>query len=158
MVLHNLDESGTENITIKDKRLRKACEDLERLGDVDIRTNMAILSLVGQGLKNMVGISGRFFGVLGEAGVNVEMISQGLFNPLSPLASPVSPFSFFESLYWRLKTNCNMMILKIGIREWTLIFLGVIGASEINISCIICEEDADRALSVIHTHLFTFLD
>ncbi|TID18984.1 Aspartate/glutamate/uridylate kinase [Venturia nashicola] len=108
MVLYNLNEDGTEKITIKDKRLRKACEQLAKLGDVDIRTNMAILSLVGQGLKNMVGISGRFFSVLGEAGINVEMISQG--------------------------------------------------ASEINISCIICEEDADRALSVVHTHLFTFLE
>lgn len=77
MVVHNPDEDGNEKITIKDRRLRKACEKLEQLGDVDIRTNMAILSLVGQGLKNMVGISGRFFSVLGEAGINVEMISQG---------------------------------------------------------------------------------
>jgi aspartate kinase len=77
MVLHTIDEAGKEKISIKDKRLRKACDRLEQLGDVDIRTNMAILSLVGQGLKNMVGISGRFFGVLGEAGINVEMISQG---------------------------------------------------------------------------------
>lgn len=82
MVLHNLDEHGNEKITIKDKRLRKACEKLEQLGDVDIRTNMAILSLVGQGLKNMVGISGRFFSVLGEAGINVEMISQGTFKEI----------------------------------------------------------------------------
>jgi aspartate kinase len=79
MVLHALDEDGNERISIKDKRLRKACEKLEQLGDVDIRTNMAILSLVGQGLKNMVGISGRFFSVLGEARINVEMISQGEF-------------------------------------------------------------------------------
>ncbi|KAE9985743.1 hypothetical protein BLS_005709 [Venturia inaequalis] len=76
MVLRSLDDAGEEKIIIKDKRLRRACEKLVQLGDVDIRTNMAILSLVGRGLKNMVGISGRFFGVLGEAGVNVEMISQ----------------------------------------------------------------------------------
>ncbi|KAE9992983.1 hypothetical protein EG327_006952 [Venturia inaequalis] len=76
MVLRSLDDAGEEKIIIKDKRLRKACEKLVQLGDVDIRTDMAILSLVGRGLKNMVGISGRFFGVLGEAGVNVEMISQ----------------------------------------------------------------------------------
>lgn len=49
---------------------------------------MAILSLVGQGLKNMVGISGRFFCVLGEAGINVEMISQG----------KLFPFFFFSLL------------------------------------------------------------
>lgn len=32
------------------------------------------------------------------------------------------------------------------------------GASEINISCVIEEKDAGRALNVVHTHLFTFLD
>ena len=32
------------------------------------------------------------------------------------------------------------------------------GASEINISCVIEERDADRALNIIHTCMFTFLD
>ncbi|CAG8024879.1 unnamed protein product [Penicillium salamii] len=32
------------------------------------------------------------------------------------------------------------------------------GASEINISCVIEERDADRALNMIHTSMFTFLD
>ena len=32
------------------------------------------------------------------------------------------------------------------------------GASEINISCVIEERDASRALNVVHTNLFTFLD
>jgi aspartokinase len=32
------------------------------------------------------------------------------------------------------------------------------GASEINISCVIEEREADRALNVVHTNLFTFLD
>lgn len=32
------------------------------------------------------------------------------------------------------------------------------GASEINISCVIWERDADRALNVVHTNLFTFLE
>ncbi|KAK5107334.1 hypothetical protein LTR62_001389 [Meristemomyces frigidus] len=32
------------------------------------------------------------------------------------------------------------------------------GASEINISCVIEERDSQRALSVVHTNLFTFLD
>lgn len=31
------------------------------------------------------------------------------------------------------------------------------GASEINISCVIEERDANRALNVVHTNLFTFL-
>ena len=32
------------------------------------------------------------------------------------------------------------------------------GASEINISCVIEEATADRALDVVHTNLFTFLE
>lgn len=32
------------------------------------------------------------------------------------------------------------------------------GASEINISCVIDEKEANRALNVVHTNLFTFLD
>ena len=33
-----------------------------------------------------------------------------------------------------------------------------LGASEINISCVIAEREAHRALNVVHTDLFTFLD
>jgi aspartate kinase len=39
--------------------------------------NMAILSLVGKQMKNMVGISGKMFSTLAESNVNIEMISQG---------------------------------------------------------------------------------
>jgi aspartokinase len=38
----------------------------------------AIVSLVGKQLKNMIGISGRFFSVLGQNNINIEMISQGM--------------------------------------------------------------------------------
>ena len=64
---------------------------------------MAILSLVGKQMKNMVGIAGRMFTKLAEANVNIEMISQG--------------------------------------------------ASEINISCVIDEKNANKALNVIHDEL-----
>src|SRR6185369_1776510 len=64
---------------------------------------MAILSLVGKQMKNMVGIAGKMFTTLASSNVNIEMISQG--------------------------------------------------ASEINISCVIDEENADRALKEIHEHL-----
>ena len=38
---------------------------------------MAILSLVGKQMKNMVGVAGKMFSTLGENNVNIEMISQG---------------------------------------------------------------------------------
>ncbi|CAG8445710.1 6619_t:CDS:2 [Scutellospora calospora] len=64
---------------------------------------MAILSLVGKQMKNMVGIAGKMFTTLAAANVNIEMISQG--------------------------------------------------ASEINISCVIDEFNAEKALNVIHDQL-----
>jgi aspartokinase len=33
-----------------------------------------------------------------------------------------------------------------------------IGASEINISCVIDAAEAERAMNILHTNLFTFLD
>ncbi|PKY26434.1 aspartate kinase [Rhizophagus irregularis] len=85
------------------KDLQKALKELEKLGDVDVLEGMAILSLVGKQMKNMVGIAGKMFTTLAEANVNIEMISQG--------------------------------------------------ASEINISCVINEFNADKALKIIHDQL-----
>jgi aspartokinase len=42
---------------------------------------MAILSLVGAQMKDMVGVAGKMFTTLGEHGVNLEMISQGRLSP-----------------------------------------------------------------------------
>ena len=39
--------------------------------------DMAILSLVGKQMRNMVGIAGRMFTTLAQGNVNIEMISQG---------------------------------------------------------------------------------
>ncbi|CAM1508484.1 Fc.00g053320.m01.CDS01 [Cosmosporella sp. VM-42] len=85
-----------------------ARQELEACGEVTVLTDMAILSLVGAEMKNMIGIAGRMFSTLGEHSVNLEMISQG--------------------------------------------------ASEINISCVINAADATRAMNILHTHLFTFLE
>lgn len=82
MALHS--ESGllsggeNEDYTIQDEDLQGAITELGELGTIDIVPDMAIVSLVGQQLKNMVGISGRFFSVLGENNINIEMISQGM--------------------------------------------------------------------------------
>lgn len=88
--------------------LKKAQKLLEEIGEVTIHPNMAILSLVGADMKQMTGIAGRMFSVLGDHQINLEMISQG--------------------------------------------------ASEINISCVVEASEATRAMNVLHTHLFTFLD
>ena len=70
--------SVDEELKIQDERLHGAVTDLAELGNVDLANDMAIVSLVGRQLKNMTGISGRFFSVLGENNINIEMISQGM--------------------------------------------------------------------------------
>ncbi|KAF4341697.1 aspartate kinase [Fusarium beomiforme] len=91
----NMEPSHIKNVQSK----------LAEEGEVNVLPGMAILSLVGAELKNMEGIAGRMFSILGEQHVNIEMISQG--------------------------------------------------ASEINISCVIPEKDATRALNMLHDELFT---
>ena len=59
--------------------LEKTRKELEEHGEVSVIDKMAILSLVGSEMKNLVGIAGRMFSALGEHGVNIEMISQGKF-------------------------------------------------------------------------------
>lgn len=57
--------------------LQAAICDLKTLGEVDPRPNMAILSLIGMGLKRSYGIAAKFFSALGNNFINIEMISQG---------------------------------------------------------------------------------
>lgn len=66
-----------DNREIVDQDLRGAIEELRGYGTVDIIDGMAILSLVGKQMKNMIGIAGKMFSTLGENNVNIEMISQG---------------------------------------------------------------------------------
>lgn len=85
MALHSeipmLTGGSEDSVKITNKSLEAAVAELAQLGDVDLSGDMAIVSLVGKQLKNMTGISGRFFSVLGENNINIEMISQGLFAP-----------------------------------------------------------------------------
>ena len=69
--------SGEDDKEILDADLRGAVEELAEFGTVDLMDSMAILSLVGKQMKNMPGIAGKMFSVLGENNVNIEMISQG---------------------------------------------------------------------------------
>lgn len=81
MALHSeipmLTGSADDTFAIVNESLKQAVTDLATLGEVDLAGDMAIVSLVGKQLKNMTGISGRFFSVLGENNINIEMISQG---------------------------------------------------------------------------------
>ncbi|RMZ86197.1 hypothetical protein DV737_g191, partial [Chaetothyriales sp. CBS 132003] len=68
---------GADEYEIVDQDLRGAIEELQSYGTVDIKPGMAIVSLVGKDMKNMVGVAGKMFSTLGENNINLEMISQG---------------------------------------------------------------------------------
>ncbi|EAU81349.2 hypothetical protein CC1G_11606 [Coprinopsis cinerea okayama7 len=55
----------------------KFVNELKRFGTVSVGRDMAILSLVGKQMRNMVGIAGKMFTTLADGNVNIEMISQG---------------------------------------------------------------------------------
>jgi aspartate kinase len=103
-----LSGGGDDELTLVNEGLRGAISELRDFGTVDVIPEMAIVSLVGKQMKNMIGIAGKMLSTLGENNVNIEMISQG--------------------------------------------------ASEISISCVIEERDAERAINILHTNLFTFLE
>jgi aspartate kinase len=67
------------------ERLETAIQDLKRFGRVDVISNLAILSLVGREMRNMVGIASKMFSSLANHSVNIEMISQGDFFGTSSL-------------------------------------------------------------------------
>lgn len=91
--------------TLSETSLKEALIELRKYGTVDVTRKLCIVSLVGKQMKQLVGIAGKMFTTLADAGVNIEMISQG--------------------------------------------------ASEINISCVIDENDALKALNVLHQRLLT---
>lgn len=57
--------------------LDRLVKELEKSGAVSVHPDMAILSLVGKHMRNLVGIAGRMFTTLADGNVNIEMISQG---------------------------------------------------------------------------------
>lgn len=62
----------------KQKEIKLAIEELRTYGEVDVKYDLTILSLVGKHMKRMIGVAGRMFTTLADAGVNIEMISQGI--------------------------------------------------------------------------------
>ena len=62
---------------IIDADLKGAVTELMELGDVNLVDEMAVVSLVGKDLKNMIGICGKMTKVFGENNINIEMIAQG---------------------------------------------------------------------------------
>ncbi|KAK3604216.1 hypothetical protein CHS0354_002024 [Potamilus streckersoni] len=66
------------SMTIDKKyNVSKVAKELEEFGTVNIFKDVAIISLIGEGMRNAVGMSHKFFEALAERNINIEMISQG---------------------------------------------------------------------------------
>ena len=66
------------SVTVDDAtRLSAALADLEGIGAVEVRRDLAVVAVVGEGAPQRIGLAGHVFTLLGGVGVGVEMISQG---------------------------------------------------------------------------------
>lgn len=63
--------------SISESNFRDALAELRKYGAVDVTRKLCIVSLVGIQMKQSIGTAGQMFSTLAEAGVNIEMISQG---------------------------------------------------------------------------------
>lgn len=50
---------------------------LEKFGIVQVTKGMAIISVVGHRMRNMVGVAAEIFAALASASINIDLISQG---------------------------------------------------------------------------------
>jgi len=94
----------TISVTVDDTtHLEAAMAELEGIGRIEVRRDLAVVAVVGEGAPQKLGLAGHLFTLLGGVGVGVEMISQG--------------------------------------------------ASRVNLSFVVREEDADRAVRLLHRGL-----
>jgi len=92
------------SLTVDDTtHLDDAIEELESIGKVAVKRDLAVIAVVGEGAATRIGLAGHLFTLLGGVGIGVEMISQG--------------------------------------------------ASRINLSFVVRQDDADRAVRLLHRGL-----
>ncbi len=66
-----------EEFAPKEQKVLAAIHRLTHPDTVDIETDLALIAIVGRGMKREVGNAARVFNALAKAGVNVRMIDQG---------------------------------------------------------------------------------
>ncbi len=82
MISQNPSESSI-TIVVKNTDLDKAVNilEMELLGKIikklEVTTNMAIIALIGSGMRGTVGVASKVFGSMAKNSVNVSMITQG---------------------------------------------------------------------------------
>ncbi|MCR4690628.1 MAG: aspartate kinase [Lachnospiraceae bacterium] len=78
--------SGIDTMTVfvhqsefveKEQRVLAAIHKLARPDSIDLETDLALIAVVGRGMKDTRGTAGRIFSALAHANLNVKMIDQG---------------------------------------------------------------------------------
>ncbi|KAL2177846.1 Aspartate/glutamate/uridylate kinase [Thermothelomyces heterothallicus CBS 202.75] len=125
----------------------------------------------------------RVFSILSQQRISVDLISTSEVHVSIAVHTATSEFGNFDKAVEQLRAECgevsvlhDMTILSlvgaemknmVGIAGKMFSTLGQHqinlemisqGASEINISCVIDARDAERAMNILHTNLFTFLE
>lgn len=59
------------------RHLERAVPELEKVAQVKLEDHQAIVAVVGEGMQVKPGVAAQVFGVMGQAGINIELISQG---------------------------------------------------------------------------------
>jgi aspartate kinase len=62
----------------RDERLESALGELRSFAEVGTLTGRALVAVVGRGIGDAVGLGGRVLSVLGDNGINIELVSAGL--------------------------------------------------------------------------------
>ncbi|GAA5973461.1 hypothetical protein JCM11641_006472 [Rhodosporidiobolus odoratus] len=132
---------------IRKGTLDRVTRDLKVVGEVTLSRDMAILSLVGKHMKNMVGTAGKMFTTLAEGNINIEMISQGA-SEIKFVPFALSLFSCPPADLFPLPTSVLLFHLSPSVprRRPHL-------TSMHSISCVIEERDAVKALNLVHLKL-----
>lgn len=61
----------------KEQKVVAGIHRLANPDSIDIESDLALIAVVGRGMKSMRGTAGRLFSALAHANVNVKMIDQG---------------------------------------------------------------------------------
>jgi aspartate kinase len=79
--------SGIDNMSIilkqdmmdeyKEKRITERIKNELAVDDISVVKNIALVMIVGEGMRNTLGITSRASAALANAGINLEMINQG---------------------------------------------------------------------------------
>lgn len=78
----SIDMIATSEVSVSmtvddDSNLDAIIGELKNIANVSISRNKSIICVVGEGMRNTPGISGKTFSTLGRENINIEMVSQG---------------------------------------------------------------------------------